>query len=115
MEVFLKGSQTADNVFILHSLIERQLGLGQNLIVCFIDFSRAFDLMNRNILFHKLIKSRLHGRVINTLRNLYTKTYFRVKRVGTLATQYFKKLELTKGAMPVRYFFKSTCPTYVII
>ena len=48
---FLKGSQTADNLFILQSLSERQLALGQNLIVCFIDFSRAFDLMNRNILF----------------------------------------------------------------
>ena len=35
---FLKGSQTADNLFILQSLIERQLVLGQNLIVCFIDF-----------------------------------------------------------------------------
>ena len=48
---FLKGSQTADNLFILQSLIERQLVLGQNLIVCFIYCSRAFDLMNRNILF----------------------------------------------------------------
>ena len=35
--------------FLKGSLIERQLGLGQNLIVCFIDFSRAFDLMNRDI------------------------------------------------------------------
>ena len=73
---FLKGSQTTDNLFILQSLIERQLSLGQNLIICFIDFSRAFDLMDRNILFYKLIKSGLHGRVINTLRNLYKKNIF---------------------------------------
>ena len=48
---FLKGSQAADNLFILQSLIERQLVLGQNLIVCLIDFSRAFDLVNMDILF----------------------------------------------------------------
>ena len=73
---FLKGSQMTDNLFILQSLIERQLSLGQNLIICFIDFSRAFDLMDRNILFYKLMKSELHGRVINTLRNLYKKHIF---------------------------------------
>ena len=35
--------------------------------------------------FYKLIKSGLHVRVINTLRNLYTKTYFRVKQGGYLS------------------------------
>ena len=81
---FLKDSQTMDNLFILQALIERQLCLGQNLMICFVDFSRAFDLMNRNILFYKLIQSGLHGRVINTLRNLYPKTFFRVKHEGLL-------------------------------
>ena len=69
---FLKGSQTTDNLFILQSLIEWQLSLGQNLIICFIDFSRAFDLMDRNILFYKFIKSGLQGRVIYTAQ-IYTK------------------------------------------
>ena len=94
---FLKGSQTADNLFILQSLIERQLALGQNLIVRFIDFSRAFDLMNRNILFYKLIKSGLHGRVINTLRNLYTKTYFRVKQGGYLSDLILQEVGVNQG------------------
>ena len=39
---FLKGSQTADNLFILQSLIERQLVLGQNLIICFYRFLPCF-------------------------------------------------------------------------
>ena len=94
---FLKGSQTADNLFILQSLIKRQLALGQNLIVCFIDFSRAFDLMNRNILFYKLIKSGLHGRVINTLRNLYTKIYFRVKQGGYLSDLILQEVGVNQG------------------
>ena len=94
---FLKGSQTADNLFILQSLIERQLALCQNLIVCFIDFSRALDLMNRNILFYMLIKSRLRGRVINTLRNLYTKTYFRVKQGGYLSDLIVQEVGVNQG------------------
>ena len=49
---FLKGSRTSDNIYVLNSIIERQLTLGQNLIVCHVDFSRAFDSINRNILFY---------------------------------------------------------------
>ena len=79
---FPNDSQTIDNLYVLQSLIERQLSLGQNLIICFIDFSGAFDLMSRHVLFYKLIKSGLHGRVINTLRSLYNKTCFRVKHGG---------------------------------
>ena len=74
-----------DNSFILQALIESQLCLDQNLIICVVDFSRAFDLMNRNILFYKLIQSGLHGRVINNLRNLHSKTFFRVEHGGFIS------------------------------
>ena len=37
---FLKGSRTSDNVFIPNGLVQRQLTLGQPLIVCYIDFLR---------------------------------------------------------------------------
>ena len=82
---FLKGSMTADNVFILNALIQRQIIKGENLIVCFVDFSRAFDLINRHILFYKLIKTGLHGRIVDTMRSLYAKTKFRRKCHGSLS------------------------------
>ena len=47
---FACGNRTSDNIFILHGLIQRQLSLGQPLIVIFVDFTKAFDLVNRNIL-----------------------------------------------------------------
>ena len=42
--------------------------------------------VNRHILFFKLIKSRFHGRVIDTLRSLYKKTNFMVKIGGKLSS-----------------------------
>ena len=80
---FLRGARTADNILILLGSIQSQLAKRKNLYVCFVDFSRAFDLINRSILFYKLIKSGYHGRVIDTLRNMYSKTKARVK-LGTL-------------------------------
>ena len=82
---FLKGSMTADYVFILNALIQRQIIKGENLTVCFVDFSRAFDLINQHILFYKLIKTGLHGRIVHTTRSLYAKTQFRLKCNGSLS------------------------------
>ena len=73
---FLKGRRTSDNIFILNGLIQKQLLLGQSLYVCFVDFSSAFDKINRYILFQKLIKQGWSGRIIDTLRDLYKKTTF---------------------------------------
>ena len=82
---FLKGSRTSDNIFILNGLIERQLSLGQPLIVCHVDFSQAFDNVNRNILFYKVKHSGFTGRVIDTLQNLYAKTRYHVKHNGKIS------------------------------
>ena len=48
---FINGSRTFDNIFILLGAIQRQLIIGEALYVCFVDFSKAFDLVNRHILF----------------------------------------------------------------
>ena len=94
---FLKGSRTSDNIYILQSLIERQINLGQSLIVCFVDFSKAFDLINRDILFYKIIKSGLYGRVIDTLRDLYSKTAFRIKHNGSLSPPVLQTVGVNQG------------------
>ena len=82
---FTKGSMTSDNIFILQGLIERQMTLGKPLYLCMVDFSKAFDLVDTNILFFKLIKSGIHGKVVDALRSLYRKTYFRPKHHGLLS------------------------------
>ena len=50
---FLEGNRTSENIFILNGLVERQLTM---ICVCFIDFSKAFDMINQTILSYKLIK-----------------------------------------------------------
>ena len=68
---FLKGSRTSDNMFILEGLVQRQLSIGKNVYVCFIDFSKAFDMVNRNILFYKVLIQGFEGKIIDVLRNMY--------------------------------------------
>ena len=69
---FLAGSRTSDNICILQGLIQRQLCIGSNLIVCFVDFSKAFVLVNRHILFYKIIKGGWYGPIIDTTNTIFS-------------------------------------------
>ena len=81
---FLENSRTTDNIFVLNGLIQRQLALNKPLYVCFVDFSSAFDKINRHILFFKLLQSGWHGKIIDKMRDLYSKTHFRLKHRGKI-------------------------------
>ena len=79
---FLKGARCGDNMFILQSVISRQLLMGKPLFVVFVDFSSAFDLVNRHILFFRLIQGGWDGRMLDTMRNIYKQTKFRLRHKG---------------------------------
>ena len=61
---FLHDSRTSDNVFVLNRLIERLVALGKPLLICFVDFSKALDIINRNILLYKLLNRGWRGGVV---------------------------------------------------
>lgn len=94
---FSKGSSTSDNMLILLGLIQKQLSQGKRLYVAFIDFRKAFNYVNHNLLFWKLIKSGLHGKVINLLRSLYNQTKARVKINGLLYDWIFDEVGVNQG------------------
>ena len=103
---FLTGCRTVDNIFILQGLVKRQLSIGSTLVVCFVDFAKAFDLINRHILFHKIMKCGWHGPVIDTLRNLYSKTSFRIKNNGRISSTIFNNLGVNQGGVASGLLFK---------
>ena len=53
---FSKGYSTLDNIFSLHALISISMSLGKILYCTFVDFSKAFDTINRSSLWVKLQK-----------------------------------------------------------
>ena len=102
----LKGCRTSDNMFILNGLIHRQLLIGKPLYVCYIDFSKAFDVVNRHVLFYKLMKSGWHGRIIDTMRSLYKKTYFRVKHNGQISAPVLDSIGVNQGGNASGFMFR---------
>jgi Reverse transcriptase (RNA-dependent DNA polymerase)/Endonuclease-reverse transcriptase len=72
---FRKNYSTNDNIFVLNHFIQSRLkDKGGKAYVFFVDFSAAFDSVNREFLLYKLSKLGLSYKFLIFLQNLYAKT-----------------------------------------
>ena len=68
---FRRHYSTLDHIFYLHALIEILKSRKQKLFCCFVDFSSAFDSVWKAGLWHKLLKSKINGKVLEVIKNMY--------------------------------------------
>ena len=61
---------TVDNIFVLHGLITHMLNTGKKLYCTFIDFTKAFDYVERDNLWHKLITLGIRGNILNIMKSI---------------------------------------------
>ena len=76
---FSKGSRTEDNLFLITACIQKQLLMGKNTFIAFVDFKKAFNFVNHNILIFKLLQHGLSGRFVKVIKDMYAKTQGVVK------------------------------------
>ena len=70
---------TVDNIFTLHGLLTHVINQEKKLYCAFIDLTKAFHYINRDILWHKLIKLGVRGRALNIIKSMYENVKSRVK------------------------------------
>ena len=85
---FREGYSTTDQIFVLHSLIDFYLFGAQRLYCAFIDYKKAFDLVNRTHLWGKLIACGINGKVITVIYNMYLNAKSCVKK-GAVLSEFF--------------------------
>ena len=84
---FMPGDRTSDAHLILHNLIRDYCHKGgKHLYSCFVDFSKAFDSIPRDVLFKKLLSYGIHGKLFNLLKNIYSNERCKIK-IGNQLTQ----------------------------
>jgi hypothetical protein len=86
---FRKGSSTLDHIFSLHCLIDIYLQRRKRLFCTFVDYKKAFDNVQRNILWEKLLSSGIEGCLLNVIRDLYAKAKSCVKTRQGLSASFF--------------------------
>ncbi len=72
------GYSTTDAVYVLHSIVALNMPFS-NVFCAFIDFSKAFDLIERSILFDKLMACGISSKMLHMIINMYSKIKSRVK------------------------------------
>ena len=69
---FRKLRSCIDHLFVLTSVIRNRKANGMSTYVCFIDLSKAFDMINRDCLFMKLANAGIQGNMYWAIRSLYS-------------------------------------------
>ena len=83
------GIQPITHNFILQSIAQKYVSKEGGRFYClFIDFSKAFDRIHHNQLFHSLASNGINGKFLNTVKSMYGKVSACVKTEHGL-TRYF--------------------------
>ena len=81
---FRKGRNTIDHISSLTTLIETRKVKKKSTYAAFIDFRKAYDSVNRNILSEKLKNKGIHGKMYNALKVIYDNVGCTVRINGKL-------------------------------
>ena len=68
---FRNGHSTLDHIFVLHSLIDLHLSRKERVYCAFIDYKKAFDLVDRSSLWSKLLKNNVDGNFFKVINHMY--------------------------------------------
>jgi len=68
---FRSGYSTSDHIFTLYSIIKLYQQSKHRMYCAFIDYKKAFDLIDRASLWSKLLSHGIHGKITNAIKQLY--------------------------------------------
>ena len=88
---------TIDNIFVLNGLITHCINNNEYLYCCFVDFTKAFDCEERDILRYKLIKIGVRGRMLDIIKSIYTSVKSRVKNNNILSESFSCSIGVRQG------------------
>ena len=68
---FREGYSTTDHAFVLHLVIELYQSVRKRVFCAFIDYRKAFDSIDRSLIWQKLLSYNINSKVLNIIREIY--------------------------------------------
>ncbi|CAG2195599.1 unnamed protein product [Mytilus edulis] len=96
---FRKGRNTIDHISTLTTVIETRKLHKLSTYVAFIDFKKAYDWINRDLLFGKLENLGISSKMLNAIFSLYRNVYSCVKVNGNFTDWFEVKCGLKQGCI----------------
>ena len=76
---FIKGHRTADHIYVLKTLITKYTKNKGRLYAAFIDFRKAYDTVNRELLLKNLEEYDIRGKLWNNIKSIYNLVKYTIK------------------------------------
>lgn len=71
---FVKGRETREQILNIRQLVEKSREFNQPLVMCFIDYNKAFDCVQWRKLWTVMQEMGVSEHIIHLIKNLYTKS-----------------------------------------
>ena len=110
---FRKSFRPADHVYTLKSIIDKSFRNKTYLFICFVDLRKAFDTVWREALFYKLLKSGIHGKIYNILRDMYSEVRYSTKLQSGLTDPFLSIIGVKQGCILSPYYSTFLLMTYL--
>ena len=94
---FRANHSTLDHIFALHILTNYYKAQGKQLFCAFVDYSKAFDFIDRTYLWQKLLNSNIDGKVFNIIRNMYANAKSHVSLYNKLSEAFSCQVGVRQG------------------
>ena len=101
---FRPNMRTTNDVFVSQTLTDKQFYKGEKLYCCFVDFSKAFDIIWRKGLLSKLKPFSIEGKMFIIIRYLFSDTNGHVTVDNLISENFEIKLGVKQG-YPLSPFF----------
>ena len=94
---FRPGYGTNDHIYVLDALIQLYKARYEQLYCAFIDYKKAFDLINRSFLWMKLVSNEVNGKFLNVIFNLYEHAKSCVKKGNDISEFFLCNIGVRQG------------------
>jgi exonuclease III len=82
---FTPNRSTTDCVFVLDTIINYQKFKKKPVFLCFVDFTKAFDYINRNALYFKLKQQQIGDKMLKIISSMFDKAQSMVYHEGQIS------------------------------
>ena len=94
---FRPKHSTLDHIFALHILSKYYIDHNKQLFCAFVDYSKAFDFIERTYLWQKLLDSNINGKVLNVIKNMYVNAKSQVSFKNSLSDSFPCQVGVRQG------------------
>ena len=88
---FRQNRSCIDHIFSITTIVKNYICDYKHVFCAFIDFKKAFDSINRDLLFYRLLSYNIDGKIFKAIKSLYKDTVPTVK-INDYITEYFNVL-----------------------